>query len=371
MQAVILAGGRGIRLRPLDANVPKSMLPLFDRPILEHTIKLLTSHGIDDIIITTSGEATDIPRYFGDGRRFGVKIRYSIEDEPLGTAGALKLVQDKITGTFIALCGDAITDYNLTAAITEHKANSAIATLLVDRVDDPTAFGYVETDHDGKLTRIVEKPDSDKVKDTTVCSGLMILEPEALSSIPPYQACDISMHIIPRMISNQEPVYAIHPSGYWCDAGHALAYRNAHFDALEERLHIDMPATQVAPGIWMGDRVEVHPSVELEGPIYLGSGVVVRQGAVLRPRTIIGEDTLIEEDAQIARCVIGSNCHVSNGASISDCVIGSGYLTSEGESIRECTLVSHVQYEISRAEPVVAATALKTSQQQQRQYQRV
>lgn len=367
MQAVILAGGKGTRLHPLTANIPKPMVPLFDRPVMEHCICLLARHGITDIIVTVSYLARDIMRYFGDGSRLGVKIRYSVETEPLGTAGGVKLIQEMIDDTFVVVSGDAVTDFDFRAAIEKHRAASAIATLLLHQVEDPTQFGIVECDPEGYITHFVEKPRSSEVFTNTVNTGIYIMEPDALSCIPYFQPYDFARELFPRMLNNREPVYGFAMPGYWCDVGNLLQYRNVHFDALEGRVDIDIPATHLGEGVWLGERVEIHSSVDLAAPVFLGDGVTVRGDSVLGERTVIGAETLVDEAAHIARSVIGSRSFVGRNTRVTDCIIGSSYSIMDSESVYDRTLVEHMHYQPTAAPapraPVAEGTIAQVAQQ--------
>lgn len=346
MQAVILAGGKGTRLRPLTTNVPKPMVPLFDRPVMEHCINLLIKHEIRDIIVTVSYLANEIMQYFGDGSRWGVKIRYSVENEPLGTAGGIKLVQDMIKERFVVVSGDAITDIDLSAAIEKHESASAIASLLLYEVDDPSQFGLVQHDNTGKITRFLEKPKSSEIFTNTVNTGIYILEPEVLSSIPYHETYDFARQLFPRMLNNQEPIYGFKVDGYWCDVGNLIQYKNAHYDALMGRVKIDLPAKRIDNNIWVGERVQVDPSAEISGPVFIGSGVTIKQGAKIGSRAIIGADTVIDENATISRSVIGCNSFVGRDADISDCIIGNGYSIEESKSVSDLTLVDSERLEM-------------------------
>ncbi|MCE5198371.1 MAG: NDP-sugar synthase [Armatimonadota bacterium] len=345
MQAIILAGGKGTRLHPLTTDFPKPMVPLFDRPVMEHTIELLSKHGISDIIVTVSYLARDIMDYFGDGSRWGVRIRYSVEHEPLGTAGAVKLVREMIDDTFLVVSGDAVTDFDLSAAISRHRRASAIATMLLYQVDEPTQFGLVQHDEAGKVTRFLEKPRSSEVFTDTVNTGIYILEPDVLSCIPYDQPCDFARQIFPAMLNNREPIYGFSMPGYWCDVGNLGQYRSVHFDALTRKVELDLPATHIGEGIWIGERVAVDPSVEIAGPVYIGEGTTVHRGAILGERAIIGSESTIEENARIRRSVVGSRSMIGKGAQISDCIIGDGYNLADSESVSDRTLVSHVKYQ--------------------------
>jgi mannose-1-phosphate guanylyltransferase/phosphomannomutase len=352
MQAVIMAGGKGTQLHPLTTNVPKPMVPLFDRPVMEHCLRLLARHGITDIIVTVSHLARDVVEYFGDGSRLGVRIRYSVETEPLGTAGGVKRIQSMINGTFVVVSGDAITDMDITWALAQHRSASAIATIMLSEVDDPTQFGVVQRDPAGKVLRFAEKPRSTEVFSTTVSTGIYIMEPEVLSCIPYYEPQDFAREVFPRMLNNGEPVYAFPIPGYWCDVGNTAHYRNAHFDALEGRVNVEIPAAHIGQGIWMGERVELHNSAEVSAPVFLGAGVVVRRGAALGRRTVIGADSLVDEGAHIMRSVIGRGSLIGRNSRVSDCIVGSGYSVGDSEAISDRTLVEPVRYDTPVPEPV-------------------
>lgn len=346
MQAVILAGGRGTQLHPLTTEIPKSMLPLFDVPVMEHSVRLLAKHGITDIIVTTSHQAGGLVDYFGDGARFGVKMRYSVEAEPRGTAGATRLVQEMIRETFVVFSADAVTDFDLNEALHRHKRASAIATILLSRTDTPTEFGMVATDPDGRVTRFVEKPRSSELFSDSISAGIYIMEPEALSCIPYDRPCSFARDIFPAMLNNGEPVHGRAPTGYWCDVANPVHYREAHFDALRGRLRIELPAAHIAEGIWMAERVEIDASARLTAPVYLGAGARIRAGATIGARTVIGAGALVDEGCSISGSVIGEGSHIGPESQIRNCVIGGGYSTTEGEELRDRTLLSHLHYSL-------------------------
>lgn len=331
MQAVILAGGNATRLHCATSHIPKPLMPFFDRPVVEYAVRLLAKHDIRDIIITTSYTATDIMRYFGDGSRWQVNIRYSVESEAAGTAGAVKLVQQMITGTAIVVSGDIITDFDLRSAINAHKSASAIATILVHEVDDPTQFGMVQRDASGSVHRFIEKPRTHEAFTNTVSTGIYILEPESLSSIAYNTAQDFGINLFPRLLRNQDPVFALEPEGYWCDVGDLLQYRNAHFDALQGRIHLDLPAIHAGEGIWVGSGVEIHPTAQLSSPVFIGSGASIGRDAVLGEHTVIGANALVDEGAYVARSVIGGNSFVGSNMRVTDSVISSGYSVVESD----------------------------------------
>lgn len=333
MQAVVLAGGKGSRLQPLTMSTPKPMLPLFSKPVLEHTIELLASHGIDEIIIAISPDANDVMDHFGNGSAWNVSIRYSIETEPQGTAGAVKLLQPHIRDTFLVVSGDTITDFDLTEAVRYHREKSALATLLLHEVDDPVDFGIVQHEPDGRITRLVEKPKSSEIFTKKVNAGIYVMEPTTLSSIPYFTNYDFARDLIPRLLRNSEPVYGCHLPGYWCDVGNVHHYRNAHFDALTGRAHIDIEGTEVESGVWIGEDAEVHVSAELVGPLFLGTGSELRRNSSLKPFAVVGENSLVDEAAVVARSIVGSRAFIGKGTKVTDCVIGDGYRVEDKTSV--------------------------------------
>lgn len=344
MQAIILAGGEGTRIRALDAAVCKPMLPLFDRPIIEHTIELLSKSGIREIIVASSKHTAELAQYLGDGSHMGVKLRYSLEEEPLGTAGAVKLAARMVRGTFVVVSGDVVTDCDLKAAVRAHRASAASATILTARCDDPSEFGVVELDEDGHITRIVEKPKSTEVFSDEVSAGIYILEPEVLSSIPHFRACNFSTDVFPRLLANGDVIHGFRVPGYWQDVSSLIQSRNVHFDTLAGKLDIEVPATEIGPGVWMGERVEVDASVEIIAPVYLGAGVRLRRDSSVGPRAIIGSDTAVEQGARVSNSIIGNGSLVGKHSVVTNCMVGPGCSSGEGELMDSLTVFEYANY---------------------------
>lgn len=333
MQAVILAGGQGMRLHHISASSAKPMMPLFDQPVLEHSIRLLAWHGIKDIIIATSHELTDLIEYFGDGSRWGVKIRYSIEHEARGTAGAVKLAKGMISGTFMVFSGDVVTDVDLTEAMKRHWGAAALASIVLHRVDDPSQYGLVRHDLRGKITHFAEKPKSSEIIGSTVSTGIYILEPEALSSIPYDDYCDFARQVFPRMLNNNEPVYGFNVRGYWCDIGDTISYRNAHADALTGALNLKLPVKQIREGVWVGEGATIDHSARISSPVYIGAGAQIKRNATLGKRTIIGEDAVIGEGAEIFQCVVGAKSRIGENTVVKNSIVIGGHSIPEDEYI--------------------------------------
>lgn len=186
----------------------------------------------------------------------------------------MRRIQPVLNDTFLVISGDAVTDFDLTSAIEFHQKKSAIATMLLYEVTNPTQFGIVETAEDGKIKRFIEKPRPSEVFTNTVNTGIYVLEPEVLSSIPYDTFFDFSKDLFPRLLQNQEPFYAFRAEGYWCDIGNLAQYRNVHFDALIGKVKLNLSANQVANGIWLGAKSDIHPSVKLSGPAMWAMGLL-------------------------------------------------------------------------------------------------
>lgn len=339
MQAVILAGGRGTRLYPLTSRTPKPMVNLFNKPVLEHTIDLLKRHDICDIVITLAYKAEYIINYFGGGSKWGVNIQYSLEDTPKGTAGGLRRLKPLLNDTFLVISGDAVTDFDLRSALEFHKDRSAIATMLLYEVDNPSHFGIVESDNDGKIRHFVEKPKKHEAFTNTINTGIYLLEPEVLSYIPYDIAFDFSRNVFPRLLQNQEPFYSYRTEGYWCDMGTLAQFRNVHFDALAGRVKLKLPAMKLTDGIWVGEDAEIHPSVKLRSPLYVGNGVKIAKNSKLGRFAVVGDMSLVDEGSQITHSVLGVGATVGKGTEVYGSVIGTGSSLSDGKRLADEVVV--------------------------------
>jgi mannose-1-phosphate guanylyltransferase / phosphomannomutase len=250
MRAVLMAGGSGTRLRPLTCDLPKPMVPVFNRPIAEHIINLLKNHDIREVIATLHYLPDVMREYFGTGRDFDIQMTYSIEEEqPLGTAGCVKNIEELLDDTFLVISGDSITDFDLSAAIRFHYQKGSKATLVLARVPDPMEFGVVITDQEGRIQRFLEKPSTSEIFSDTVNTGTYILEPEVLQYLPHNEESDFSKDLFPLLLAKNEPMYGYVAESYWCDVGNLDAYRQAQYDGLEGKVNLDFAYTEHSPGI--------------------------------------------------------------------------------------------------------------------------
>jgi mannose-1-phosphate guanylyltransferase/phosphomannomutase len=321
MQAVIMAGGKGTRLRPLTCNQPKPMVPIVNRPMMEHIVYLLKKHNFDDIWVTLFYLGDAIENYFGDGRNFGLQMRYVTEDKPLGTAGSVKNLEKVLTDTFLVISGDALTDFDLDAAIKFHREKKATATLVLTKVDNPLEYGVVITDLEGRVQRFLEKPGWGEVFSDTVNTGIYVLEPKIFNYCRPGEVFDFSKDLFPLLISNQEPVYGYVASGYWSDIGNLEQYRQAHYDALTGAARVSIPGREIKPGIFVGEAVEIDPEAVLEAPVLLGNYCRIKARTRLEEFTVVGDYGLIREDTVINRGILWQHCYLGANSEINGALL--------------------------------------------------
>ncbi|MHB8171035.1 MAG: sugar phosphate nucleotidyltransferase [Thermincolia bacterium] len=307
MKAVIMAGGKGTRLRPLTCNKPKPMVPLLNRPVMEYAIDLLKKYGITEIAVTVQYLPEAIKDYFGDGSVFGVELHYFEEDAPLGTAGSVKNAEEFLDETFIVVSGDGLTDMNLQKAIDFHKTNKAVATLVLTRVEAPLEYGVVITQPDGKITRFLEKPSWGEVFSDTVNTGMYVLEPKVFEYIPRNLVFDFSKDLFPILMNCEEPLYGYVATGYWCDIGNLTQYRQTQFDMLDGKVDVIIRGKEVAPGIWVGNNVQLAGTDNIEAPVFVADNCQVEKDVHLGQYTVIGENNSVKNGSSIKRAVLWNN----------------------------------------------------------------
>ena len=322
MKAVIMAGGEGSRLRPLTCARPKPMVPIMNRPCMEHILNLLRDHQVREIGVTLQYLPEEIQNYFGDGQQFGVSLHYFIEGQPLGTAGSVKNCASFLDETFIVISGDAVTTCNLMEALEWHRSKGALATLVLTEVSCPLEYGVVITDREGKIRRFLEKPGWGEVFSDQVNTGIYILEPEILDQIEPGQMVDFSKDLFPSLLAANKPVYACVAKGYWCDIGTIEQYVQSHFDILEGKVRLAMPGTEGQPGIWLGDGVSIDQSARLVPPVVIGSGSTIGPQAEIGPGAVLGQNVMVGRDASVKRSVIWDGALIDEAAELRGTVVG-------------------------------------------------
>jgi mannose-1-phosphate guanylyltransferase len=341
MKAVILVGGLGTRLRPLSYNTPKAMMPVLNVPFLEWVIRRLKNYGFDEPVLAISHLAGPIQDYFGDGRRFGVSINYSIEETGLGTAGGVKNAERFLGDEpFAVLNGDIFTDLDLGAMLEFHRRNRAKITIALTPVEDPTQYGLVETDAQGKIIRFLEKPARDQITTNMINAGTYILEPDVLASIPA-QTCYSFEHKVFPFFQEQGAAYAFPFEGYWMDIGTPQKYRQLNLDLLagnSNQFRLRSPA-EVA----IGNDCRIHPKAIISGPAVIGEGCCIGSKARLAGPFVIGRNTKIDDDASVDSSVVWDDIQIGEGAKVIDSVIASGCRLGDGSIIENSVLAHRVK----------------------------
>jgi mannose-1-phosphate guanylyltransferase/phosphomannomutase len=322
MKAVIMAGGEGTRLRPLTSNCPKPMLPLANRPMMEHIIGLLKQHGIDEIVVTVAFLANQIRTYFGDGSEFGVKMVYATEDQPLGTAGSVRNAMDVLDERFLVISGDVLTDIDLSKIIAFHDEHQAMATIGLVHVDNPLEFGIVITQEDGTIERFLEKPTWGQVFSDTINTGIFVLEPSIFDYIAADRPVDFSGEVFPALLADGKPLYGAIAEGYWEDVGTLESYVSAHKDVMDAKVAVDVPGFEFGQGIWIGEGAEVHPDARIEGFAIIGENSRVEAGARLGDYTVLGSNVRVRGDADLERSVVHDNVYLAETVRLRGAVIG-------------------------------------------------
>ena len=324
MDAVILVGGLGTRLRPLTANCPKPLLPLVNRPFIERVLGSLRDQGVGRATLAVQYLADQFRATLGDGGRLGVAVQIAEEPEPRGTAGAVRHLAHTLRGTTAVLNGDSLHDLDLQAMLAFHRERGALVTIALTPVEDPSAFGLVDTDAAGRVRRFIEKPRPDEITTNLINAGTYILEPAVIDLIPPDSYQMFERDLFPELLRRGLPVYGFPSAAYFTDIGRPATYLQVHHDLLLGRTRFVPPGIEIAPGVWAEDDVEIHPTATLSGPLALGRGVVVGPGARLVGPSTLGDGCLLAEGALVERSVLWANCQIGGGASVHSAILGEG-----------------------------------------------
>ena len=327
MKAVIMAGGFGTRLRPLTCNLPKPMVPMANRPMMEHIVGLLEKHDFKDIVTMLYFSPDDIRKYFQDGKKFGVKMRYLIPTGDLGTAGCVKFAERDLAEEFLVISGDVLTDFDLTEAMAFHKKKKAMATMVLTRVPDPLQYGVVIIEEDGRITRFLEKPSWGEVFSDTINTGIYILDPEVFKYIPQDQPMDFSKELFPKLLEDRRALYGFVADGYWKDVGDLREYRLAHRDVLDGKAAVKLFGKKISRG-----------AEGAEATIWADRDATIADTAEFAGSCIVGRNTRIEAGCRIENSVIGDNCQIDENAQISGSVVWRGVKIGRESALRETVI---------------------------------
>jgi len=336
MKAVILAGGEATRLRPLSCNTAKLMVPVLNHPLLENLINYLKRNDITDIIIALGQQVEQIQGYFGDGSKYGVRIVYSVEHFPMGTAGAVKNAERLLGEPFMVFNGDIFTDIDLTAMMDLHCQKKACVSIALTPVEDPTIYGVVETDAGNRVKLFVEKPSRDEVTTNMINAGIYILESEILNYIPPEVFFTFERNVFPAALERGQAIYGYPSEAYWIDIGTPEKYLRLNHDLLQRYVGNKR--------VKFEGESAVHPQAQIEGAAIIGDGCFIGKNSIIRGPAVIGSGCQIEEGAIVEGAVLWQNCKVGKGAKLKDCVVASSCcIGEESEVLDGCVLGDNVR----------------------------
>lgn len=321
MKAVIMAGGKGTRLRPLTCNQPKPMVPIANRPMMEHIIALLKRYNFTDVLATLFYLPESIQNHFNDGEAYGMHIHYAIEESPLGTAGSVRNGAGFLNETFLVISGDTLTDIDLGAAIAFHHEKQATATLVLTRVNNPLEYGVVITDEEGRIRRFLEKPGWGEVFSDTVNTGIYILEPKIFNEYQAGQVFDFSKDLFPLLLGKGEPLYGFVADGYWSDIGNLEQYRQAHYDILSGKVQLAIPGREILPKVWAGENTKIDATARINGPVLLGDYCEIGPQVELGEFSVVGEHSVIGEGSSIKRSILWERSFVGNHSELRGAIL--------------------------------------------------
>jgi NDP-sugar pyrophosphorylase family protein len=338
MKAILLAGGKGTRLRPLTVHTPKPIVPIFNRPFLYYQIDLLRQvPEIDEVILSLNYQPRRIEEIFGDGEGLGLKLRYVVEPMPLGTAGAVRYAGDSLTESVVVFNGDVLTQVDLRAVLQLHRERKAKATIVLTPVENPRAYGLVETDARGNVQRFLEKPGEDEITCNTINAGIYVLEPDTFDRIPKDTAWSIERSYFPSLIERGETFVAYVYDGYWIDIGTPAKYLQVHRDIMDGQ-YTAPPFDGAPKQAWISPGARIDEGVEVHGPCFVDDGVVVKSGTRIMPYSVIGRQTHVDEsslieasivwpngwigrEAMVKGSILGRNCHIGRNAMLETAVV--------------------------------------------------
>ena len=339
MKAVIMAGGEGTRLRPLTSNQPKPMMPIANRPMMEHIVELLKRHGFEDIVVTVAFQANAIRTYFGNGSEFGVRMVYATEETPLGTAGSVRNAMDELDEAFLVISGDVLTDIDLGAIVDFHRDHKAMATIALKSMENPLEFGIVITREDGSVERFLEKPTWGQVFSDTINTGIYVLQPEIFEYIEADKPVDFSSDVFPRLLDDGRAVFGCITEGYWEDVGNLDTYIKAHQDVLDAQVAVEVAGFRMGEGIWLGEGSEIDPAAQVTGPAIIGDYCRIEAGARLSEYTVLGSNVRVGPDCFIERSVVHDNVYLGTGVRLRGAVVGRSSDLRRGARLEEGVVI--------------------------------
>jgi NDP-sugar pyrophosphorylase family protein len=335
VKAILLAGGKGTRLRPLTIHTPKPIVPIFDRAFLHYQIELLKQvPEIDEVILSLNYQPRRIEEIFGDGSGIGVRIRYVVEPAPLGTGGAIRFAAQGASDTIVVFNGDVMTSVDVNRVVTLHRERRAKATIVLTPVENPSAYGLVETAADESVLRFLEKPSDDEITCNTINAGIYVLEPDTFDRIPKDVNYSIERGYFPSLVERREPFFAYIDRGYWIDIGTPEKYVQVHRDMFDGRFvgglfaHADRTHAIVAPD------ARVEDGARLEPPCFVDGGAQIKAGAIVGPYAVVGRNVVVEEEAHLSNCILWPNTRIGQHAVVDGAILARNCLVGRNATVR-------------------------------------
>jgi NDP-sugar pyrophosphorylase family protein len=341
MKAMVMAAGAGTRLQPLTFSVPKPMVPIANRPVLEYTIENLRRHGVTELVLNLHSHPDLIKNHFRDGSPWGVKIHYSHEPKLLGTAGGVKKVASFLKGdTFLVMSGDGLTDIDLTELLEFHRQKRSEGTIALKPVDTRFEYGVTLTDAKGRITRFIEKPRWSDVFSNRVNTGIYVFESSVLAQIPAGKVYDFGHELWPKLLKQRARIFGHEINAYWCDVGNLNEYRRAQIDILDGKVQVPFPGRMVRPRVWVDEGTVLDRSVIVEPPCLIGKNCRIGRGSRIGAYTVIGNNARIGQKTSLNNCILWNDVKVENRVRLANCVIGHGARVTENISVYEGAVIN-------------------------------
>ncbi len=339
MKGVIMAGGEGSRLRPLTSEIPKPMVPIMNKPVMEHIINLLKKYNINDIAVTMCYLPNIITDYFGSGESLGVNLKYYIEEIPLGTGGSVLNAADFLNETFVVVSGDALTDIDLEKAIMYHKNKKSLATLVLKKEPIPLEYGMVIINENGRIVKFLEKPDWGEVFSDTINTGIYILEPEVFSYYKKGENFDFSKDLFPKLLEDNIPMFGYVAKEYWNDIGDLNSYKQTHLDILNKKVNIELEGEEVSPGIFINKGTYLPEHVRIVPPVFIGRNCKIKDKTFIGAYTVLGDNCRIGENSNINRSIIWHKSNIGNSNECIDSILCNKVNTAGNVNIFEKSII--------------------------------
>jgi len=340
MKAMLLAAGVGSRLDPLTTQIPKPLVPVANRPVMEHLLMLLKRHQVNEVVSNLHHLPEKIRDYFGNGAGIGIRLEFRYERELSGDAGGVRACRDFLEDdTFLVVMGDLFTDVDLSDLIRQHKEKGALATIGLKWVEDVSQFGVAATNRDGFITAFQEKPQPHEAISHLASTGIYILEPKIFDYIPPDGVYGFGRQLFPTLVDRGLPVLGAAFTNYWSDVGTVKQYRQSNFDALDGLVRCALPGKRTAHG-FVGEDAVIEPGCQIEGLVMLGKNSRLCSGVSVRGHVVIGEDCLVDAGAELENTIVWSSSNIERGAVLRESVIGFNCVVKNGTKKVEAATVA-------------------------------